>query len=109
MAKPLFTGVCTALVTPFINNAINYPLLQRLIEEQINAGIPSIVLGGTTGESPVLSDIEKLELFRKGKEFAGDRCLIIAGTGSNSTEHSVALSRAAEKLGVDALLLGAPY
>ena len=109
MAKPLFTGVCTALVTPFINNAINYPLLQRLIEEQINAGIPGIVLGGTTGESPVLSDIEKLELFRKGKEFAGDRCLIIAGTGSNSTEHSVALSRAAEKLGVDALLLVAPY
>ena len=109
MAKPLFTGVCTALVTPFINNAINYPLLQRLIEEQIKAGIPGIVLGGTTGESPVLSDIEKLELFRKGKEFAGDRCLIIAGTGSNSTEHSVALSRAAEKLGVDALLLVAPY
>ena len=109
MTKALFTGVCTALVTPFINNAINYPLLQRLIEAQIAAGITAIVLGGTTGESPVLSDMEKLELFKKGKEFAGDRCLIIAGTGSNSTEHSVALSRAAEKLGVDALLLVAPY
>lgn len=109
MANPLFTGVCTALVTPFINSTINYPLLQRLIEEQIAAGIPAIVLGGTTGESPVLSDMEKLELFKKGKEYAGDRCLIIAGTGSNATEHSVALSRAAEALGVDALLLVAPY
>ena len=109
MLQPLFTGTCTALVTPFIRDRVNYPLLERLIQRQIDAGIPAIVLAGTTGESPVLSDMEKLELFKRGKEFAGNRCLIIAGTGSNSTEHSIALSRAAESVGVDALLLVAPY
>ena len=70
MVKPLFTGVCTALVTPFINNEINYPLLDRLIQRQIDAHIPAVVLAGTTGESPVLSDMEKLALFKRGKEYA---------------------------------------
>lgn len=109
MIQPLFTGVCTALITPFIYDKINFPLLDRLIKRQIDAGIPAIVLAGTTGESPVLSDMEKLELFKHGKEFAGNRCLVIAGTGSNSTEHAVALSRAAQSVGVDALLVVAPY
>lgn len=109
MRNPLFTGTCTALVTPFIKNSVNYPLLDQLIQRQIDAGIPAVVLAGTTGESPVLSDMEKLELFKRGKEFAGDRCLVIAGTGSNSTEHAVALSKAAEAVGVDALLVVAPY
>lgn len=109
MVKPLFTGVCTALVTPFINNEINYPLLDRLIQRQIDAHIPAVVLAGTTGESPVLSDMEKLTLFKRGKEYAKDECLVIAGTGSNSTEHAVALSKAAEAVGVDALLIVAPY
>ena len=109
MQKPLFTGACTALVTPFIKNSVNYPLFDQLIQRQIAAGIPAVVLAGTTGESPVLSDMEKLELFKRGKEFAGDRCLVIAGTGSNSTEHAVALSKAAEAVGADALLVVAPY
>lgn len=109
MQQPLFTGACTALVTPFLNNAVNYPLLERLIQRQIDAGIPAVVLSGTTGESPVLSDMEKLELFRRGKEYAGDRCLVIAGTGSNCTEHAIALSKAAEATGADALLIVAPY
>lgn len=109
MLQPLFEGACTALVTPFIRNGVNYPLLERLIQRQIDAGISAIVLAGTTGESPVLSDMEKLELFKRGKEFAGNRCLIIAGTGSNSTDHAVALSRAAEAAGADALLVVAPY
>lgn len=109
MLQPLFTGACTALVTPFIHDTVNYPLLERLIQRQIDAGIQAVVLAGTTGESPVLSDMEKLELFKRGKEFAANRCLVIAGTGSNSTEHAVALSRAAESVGVDALLVVAPY
>lgn len=109
MVKPLFTGVCTALVTPFLNNEVNYPLLNRLIRRQIDANISAIVLAGTTGESPVLSDMEKLEIFKRGKEYAKDECLVIAGTGSNSTEHSVALSKAAEAIGADALLIVAPY
>lgn len=109
MTKPLFTGACTALVTPFIDNKVNYPLMDQLLERQITAGIPAVVLAGTTGESPVLSDLEKLELFRRAKTYAGDRCMIIAGTGSNSTEHAIALSRAAQTVGVDALLIVAPY
>ena len=109
MDQPLFTGACTALVTPFINGRINYPLVKRLVERQIESGIQAIVIAGTTGESPVLTDMEKLELFRVAKEQANGRCLIIAGTGSNATEHSVALSKAAQTIGVDALLLVAPY
>lgn len=109
MKQPLFTGACTALVTPFLNNAVNYPLLQQLIANQIEAGIPAVVLAGTTGESPVLSDMEKLELFKRGKQYAKDRCLVIAGTGSNCTEHAIALSVAAEAVGVDGLLIVAPY
>lgn len=109
MKKPLFTGACTALVTPFLNGAVNYPMLEQLLARQINSGIRSVVICGTTGESPTLSDEEKLELFRRAKQYTKDRCQIIAGTGSNSTEHAVALSKAAEMAGVDALLVVSPY
>ena len=108
--KPiLFTGACTALVTPFLDNKINYPMLEQLIHRQIDAGIEAIVICGTTGEAPTLSDSEKLELFRRAKKYAGDDCKIIAGTGSNATDHTVALSKAAAELGVDGLLVVSPY
>ena len=107
--KPLFTGVCTALVTPFLRGEVNYPMLERLLQAQLDAGIKAIVICGTTGESPTLSDPEKLELFRRSKEFVGDQCKIIAGTGSNCTEHAVCLSQAAQALGVDGLLVVSPY
>ena len=109
MRDPMFSGVCTALVTPFIENQINFPMLEVLINRQINAGIQTLVLAGTTGESPTLTDEEKLSLFRKGKIIAGNRCSIIAGTGSNDTSHAVALSQAAQNAGVDALLVVSPY
>lgn len=109
MDHALFTGVCTALVTPFLGNQINYPMVDQLLERQIQAGVNAIVVAGTTGEAPALSDNEKLTLFCRTKEYAKDRCLIIAGTGSNSTEHSILLSREAESVGADALLLVAPY
>lgn len=109
MKKPLFTGVCTALVTPFLGDAVNYPLLELLLGRQIAAGIEAVVLCGTTGESPTLSDCEKLEIFRRCARYAGGRCKIIAGTGSNDTRHAVALSAAAEAAGADALLVVSPY
>lgn len=109
MRSPLFTGVSTALVTPFLNGHINFPMLEVLISRQIQAKIPAIVLAGTTGESATLSDEEKLLLIQKGKEYAEDRIKIIAGTGSNSTEHAIRLSVAAEKAGADALLVVSPY
>lgn len=109
MKKPVFTGVCTALVTPFLDGNINYPMAEQLLRRQIDAGIKAVVLAGTTGESPTLSDTEKLTLFRRCKDFAGNSCTIIAGTGSNSTAHAVKLSQAAEAAGADALLVVSPY
>lgn len=109
MKSSFFTGACTALVTPFLDDKVNYPMLEQLLRRQIDAGIKAVVLCGTTGESATLSDTEKLEIFRRGKEFVGDRCRIIAGTGSNSTEHAVALSQAAQQVGADGLLVVSPY
>lgn len=109
MKKPLFTGACTALVTPFLEDQVNYPMLEQLLRRQIDAGIHAVVICGTTGEAPTLSDKEKLELFRRAKAYTGNDCLIIAGTGSNSTRHALELSLSAEKLGVDGLLLVSPY
>ena len=109
MNQPIFTGVCTALVTPFLDDKINYPLVEQLLRRQIDSGVKAVVLAGTTGESPTLSDSEKIELFRRAKEYVGKSCTIIAGTGSNSTEHAVKLSVAAQEAGADALLVVSPY
>ncbi len=109
MKKPLFTGVCTALVTPFLDGKINYPMMEMLLRRQLHAGVKAVVIAGTTGEAPTLTDEEKLELFRRCKEYVGSQMLVIAGTGSNSTEHAVWLSQEAEKCGVDGLLVVSPY
>lgn len=109
MDSVLFAGACTALVTPFLGKAVNYPLLDRLLARQIDAGISAVVLCGTTGESATLTDAEKLAIIGRGKAFVRDRCTVIAGTGSNDTEHTVNLSRLAEQAGADALLVVTPY
>ena len=109
MNKPLFTGACTALVTPFLDGRINYPMLEQLLRRQLDNGIRSIVICGTTGEAATLSDEEKISLVFRAKQYVGDACRIIAGTGSNATAHAVSLSIAAEKAGADALLLVSPY
>lgn len=109
MKNPLFTGACTALVTPFHNGKVNYPMLEILLRRQMEAGIRAVVIAGTTGEAPTLSDEEKIRMFAFSKEVCGDDCLVIAGTGSNSTSHTIALSREAENAGADALLLVTPY
>ena len=109
MRKPLFTGVCTALVTPFLDGKVNYPMMEQLLRRQIEAGIQAVVIAGTTGESATLSDDEKVRLFRRSKEYVGNQCLIIAGTGSNNTAHSIELSIAAQEAGADALLAVSPY
>lgn len=109
MNDRLFTGAATALVTPFLDGAVNYPLFEQLLRRQVDAGIEALVIAGTTGEAPTLSDDEKLELFTRAKEYVGSTCKIIAGTGSNSTLHTIALSTAAEQCGVDGLLVVTPY
>lgn len=109
MNKTVFTGACTALVTPFLDGKVNYPMLEQLIQRQLDAGIHALVICGTTGEAPTLSDQEKVEMFRRAKGFTGSNCTIIAGTGSNDTAHAVALSAAAQEAGADAVLVVSPY
>lgn len=84
-------------------------MLQVLLKRQMDAGIDAIVLAGTTGESPTLSDVEKISLFRYAKEFVGDKMVVLAGTGSNHTQHAVELSIAAQEAGADGLLVVSPY
>ncbi|MCD7754942.1 MAG: 4-hydroxy-tetrahydrodipicolinate synthase [Firmicutes bacterium] len=109
MRKPLFTGVCTALVTPFLDGKVNYPMLEMLLRRQWDAGIRTVILAGTTGESATLSDGEKVEMFRRAKQYAGDGMQILAGTGSNATAHAVELSCAAQEAGADGVLVVSPY
>ena len=109
MKRRIFSGLCTALVTPFSADGIDFSMLEQLIEGQIAAGTEAIVLAGTTGESPTLTHDEKLELFREGVRMAAGRCKIIAGTGSNCTKAAVDLGREAEQIGVDGLLVVTPY
>ncbi len=109
MKKRLFTGLCTALVTPFLEDRVNYPLLEVLIRRQIAAGAEAIVLCGTTGESATLTLEEKREIFTRGVRAAAGGCKIIAGTGSNNTASAMAQSRMAQECGVDGLLVVTPY
>lgn len=106
-----FGRLITAMVTPFdrdgeINWEATSQLVDYLIEEQKSE---ALVVCGTTGESPTLSDDEKLQLFSFVLEKAAGRCKIIAGTGSNSTRHSIQLTQKAESIGVDGVLLVVPY
>lgn len=109
MKKPIFSGTATALVTPFGNNGVDYNMMERIILRQLDAGIRALVLCGTTGESPTLSDEEKREIFSFCKSLVGNQALLIAGTGSNDTRHACALSETAENAGMDALLVVTPY
>ena len=105
----MFRGTFTALVTPFRNSAIDVAAFEELIENQIAAGISGVVAVGTTGESPTLSHEERQELIRLAVATAKKRCQVLAGTGSNATQHAVADTKMAEKLGADGALLVAPY
>ena len=105
----MFRGTFTALVTPFRNGEIDVAAFEQLIENQIAAGISGVVAVGTTGESPTLPHEERQELIRLAVAIAKKRCQVLAGTGSNATQHAVADTRVAEKLGADGALLVAPY
>lgn len=109
MKTPFFTGACTALVTPFLNGKVNFTMLKILLQRQMDAGVGAVVLCGTTGEAPTLSDEEKIEIFHSAKQFVGKGCTIIAGTGFNDTRHAIELSLAAEEAGADGILVVTPY
>jgi 4-hydroxy-tetrahydrodipicolinate synthase len=105
----MFTGVITALVTPFRGDAIDEEALRRLVEEQIAGGIDGLVPVGTTGESPTVTVEEHIRIIEIVVQAAKKRVPVIAGTGSNSTRETIELSAAARKVGADGLLLVTPY
>jgi 4-hydroxy-tetrahydrodipicolinate synthase len=105
----MFRGTFTALVTPFRDGEIDVPALEALIEGQIADAVSGIIAVGTTGESPTLSAAEREQVIRIAVEIGKGRCQVLAGTGSNSTAATIAANRAAEKMGVDGMLIVAPY
>ncbi len=109
MKGKIFSGVGTALVTPFAGGKIDYSALSALIEAQIKAGVGAIIIGGTTGEAATLEDAERYELFRAAGEMVGGRCRLIFGTGTNDTRMAIRHTVWAEKIGCDGVLLVTPY
>jgi 4-hydroxy-tetrahydrodipicolinate synthase len=104
-----FTGTTTALVTPFRKQKVAFDDLSRLVEFQIKAGINGLVPVGTTGESPTLSHEEHMDVVRAVIADTRGRVPVIAGTGSNSTQEAVGLTKLAHDAGADAMLVVAPY
>ncbi len=104
-----FTGTHTAIVTPFLDGKIDVPALERLIKSQIRGGVDGIVPVGTTGESPTVSFEEHIEIIRLSVKFAAGKVKVLAGTGGNSTEEAIFLTKAAEEAGADGSLQVAPY
>jgi 4-hydroxy-tetrahydrodipicolinate synthase len=102
--------VMTAIVTPFNGDgAVHIDAFKRLCTHLVDNGSDGLVVAGTTGESPTLSDEERLQLFAAAVETVGDRASVVAGTGTYSTAHSVHLTREAERIGVDGYLVVTPY
>lgn len=106
----IFTGSAVAIVTPMNSDfSVNYAKLEELIDFQIDNGTNCILICGTTGEASTLTDEEHLECIRVTVNRVNKRVPVMAGTGSNHTEHGISLSIAAQKAGVDALLQVTPY
>lgn len=110
MYTPIFKGAAVALVTPMkADGSVDFEKLDELLEFQIKNGTDAIVACGTTGEASTLSHEEHLNVIRHTVKTVNKRVPVIAGTGSNSTETAIYLSKEAEKAGADALLLVTPY
>lgn len=110
MKNTIFEGVATALLTPMNEDgSINYDRLCSLIDEQIDAGIPALVICGTTGESATMTLEEHSEVIRVAVKHTAGRIKIIAGAGSNDTACAADLAKEAEEAGADALLVVTPY
>lgn len=105
-----FGRLLTAMVTPFDEaGQLDTGKIKGLVDHLINTGSEGLVVSGTTGESPTLSHKEKIELFSRVIDAAEGRVPVIAGTGSNNTQASIELTKEAETLGVDGIMLVAPY
>lgn len=102
-------GVWTALITPFTETGIDYDALDNLIEQQIEGGVTGLVILGTTGESPTVTAEEVTALIPHVVSKVAGRCLVMVGSGSNSTAHAIEKTKEAELLGADAVLVVNPY
>lgn len=109
MKTPLFLGCGTAIATPFTDTGVNFEEFRKLIEFQISEGIDSIIVCGTTGESATMSTEEKKATIKFAVDTAKKRVPIIAGTGSNNTASAIEMSKYAESVGADGLLVVTPY
>ena len=109
MKKTIFRGAGVAIITPFTETGVNYPELGRIIDDQIAGGTDAIIITGTTGESATMTDAEHREAIRFAVEKVAGRIPVVAGTGSNETSYAIELSKYAEQVGADALLLVTPY
>ena len=110
MKKTIFTGMATALVTPMTaTGAVDYEAFGRFIEFQIENGINALIVMGTTGENATIEFDEQKEIIRFAVEKVAGRVPVIAGTGTNNTEHVLANTKAACEVGADAVLVVTPY
>jgi 4-hydroxy-tetrahydrodipicolinate synthase len=110
MKKLIFTGAGVAIITPMhADGSVNFEKLGELIDFQINGGTDAIIICGTTGESPTLNHEDHTHAIKYTVEKSAHRVPVIAGTGSNDTLYAVKLSKEAESVGVDGLLLVTPY
>ena len=109
MKKTIFKGMATALVTPMNEKGVDYEAFGRLVDFQIENGINALVAVGTTGENATLEPHEQKEVIRFVVERTAGRVPVIAGTGTNNTEHVLANTKAACEVGADAILVVTPY
>lgn len=109
MTNEKFRGVFTALITPFKEGRLDILSLNRLLDFQLEGGIHSFVVNGTTGESPTLDFDEVKEIYGLVRKRVGDHSVVVVGTGSNCTRKTIELSQRAEDLGADAVLVVTPY
>ncbi|HOJ93989.1 4-hydroxy-tetrahydrodipicolinate synthase [Fervidobacterium nodosum] len=105
----MFTGVGTAIVTPFSNGEVDYGSYEKLVRWQIESGVKAIVVAGTTGEGVTLTVEEREKLVALTKQICEGKAQVIVGTGTNDTRKTLELSLSAEKSGADALLIVTPY
>ena len=109
MKNTIFKGMATAIVTPMTENAIDYEALGRFIDFQIESGINAIVVMGTTGENATIEPEDQKEVIRYTVDRVAKRVPVIAGTGTNNTEHVLSNTRNACEVGADAVLVVTPY
>ena len=109
MKQPIFTGSGTAIVTPLTNDSVDYPALGRLLDFQLEGGADAIIVCGTTGEAVTMSYVERMRAIETVVRHVDGRVPVIAGTGSNSTENAITLSKDAVLAGVDGLLVVTPF